>query len=141
MLEPKETIIDGKTYIISKFPAIDGREIITQYPLSATPKIGDYQTNKEIMLKIMGYVAIKLPSNNQNLTLSTQDLVNNHVPNWEVLLKLEWAMMEYNCSFFHEGKVSSFLENLVEMLPAWITQMLTLLSEPLSQAEKPVSKS
>jgi len=141
MLEPKETIIDGKTYIISKFPAIDGREIITQYPLSATPKIGDYQTNKEIMLKIMGYVAIKLPSNNQNLTLSTQDLVNNHVPNWEVLLKLEWAMMEYNCSFFHEGKVSSFLENLVEMLPAWITQMLTLLSEPLSQAEKLVSKS
>lgn len=53
------------------------------------------------MLKLMAYVAIETP--NGPVMLVTPELVNNHVPDFETLLKIEWAMMEYNCSFSGTG--------------------------------------
>lgn len=139
MLEQKEIIIDGKEFIIQKFPAVAGREIVTQYPISATPKLGDYQTNKEIMLKIMCYVGVKVPGNSV-LWLRTEELVNNHTGSWETLMKIEYAAMEYNCSFLADGKLSSYLNGITQSLPDWITSMLIRLSESLSAKEKPVTK-
>ncbi len=139
LLESKIIEIDGKNFIISKFPAIAGREIITQYPISGMPKFGDYKVNEEIMLKLMSFVAVSV--NGQELQLSTQALINNHVGNWETLAKIEMAMLEYNCSFFLDGRVSTFLNDMLQAIPQWITKILTPLLEPLSQAEKPLSKS
>jgi len=139
MLEKKTIEIDGKHFIISKFPAVAGREIITQYPLSGIPKLGDYKTNEAIMLKIMFYVAVPMPDT--DLQLTTQALIDNHVGSWETLMKLEMAMMEYNCSFFRNGGISHLLETFAEMLPVWITKMLTALSEQSLPTEKPRSKS
>ena len=141
MLEQKEVTVNDKIYILSKFPAVAGREIVTQYPLSATPKIGDYQTNKDIMLKIMCYVGVKVHNTNTTLWLKTEDLVNNHITDWETLMKIEWLMMEYNCSFFQNGKISNFLDGITEKLPKWITRTLTPLLEPLLVKTKPRSKS
>ena len=47
MIQPREITIadqDGKErrYILSKFPAVEGREIVAKYPISALPKLGDY---------------------------------------------------------------------------------------------------
>ena len=140
MLEPKEVVVDGKVYVISKFPAVAGRKIMTQYPISAIPKVGEYGTNEEMMYLIMTYVAVKNVTNNTELQLVNKDLIDNHVPNWETLMKLEYLMMEYNCSFLANGKVSSFLESIAEKLPSWITKISTPLSEVLSPAEKPRSK-
>jgi hypothetical protein len=140
MLEPKEVVVDGKVYVISKFPAVAGRKIMTQYPISAIPKVGEYGTNEEMMYLIMTYVAVKNVGSNTELQLVNRDLIDNHVPNWETLMKLEYLMMEYNCSFLANGKVSTFLESIAEKLPSWITKISTPLSEALSQAEKPRSK-
>lgn len=140
MLEPKEVVVDGKVYVISKFPAVAGRKIMTQYPISAIPKVGEYGTNEEMMYLIMTYVAVKNVANNTELQLVNRDLIDNHVPNWETLMKLEYLMMEYNCSFLANGKVSTFLESIAEKLPTWITKISTPLSEALSPAEKPRSK-
>jgi hypothetical protein len=140
LLEPKHVVIDNKAYILSKFPAIAGREIVTQYPLSAIPKLGEYKTNQDLMLKIMAYVAVPI-KNDEYLQLITEALVNNHVSNWETLLKLEYAMMEYNCSFFTNGSLSNWLHDLAETLPAWITKILTPLSPQSLQMEKPVTES
>lgn len=125
MIEPIEKEIDGKIYILSKFPAIPGREIITQYPTSAAPKIGDYQINEELMLKLMSYVGIPRGDNLAPLMLTTQSLINNHVPNFEALIKIEWAMMEYNCSFLADGRALGFLEGLATKAQALIMQTLT----------------
>lgn len=141
MLEPKEVVVDGKVYVISKFPAVAGRKIMTQYPISAVPKIGEYTTNEEMMYLIMTYVAVKNTTNNTQLQLVNKDLIDNHVPSWETLMKLEYLMMEYNCSFLANGKVSTFLESIAEKLPSWITKISTPLSEALSPAEKQPSKS
>ena len=58
MIDAKEIEIDGKTFIISKFDAISGREIISQYPLTAIPKVGQYTANEALMLKVMHFVAV-----------------------------------------------------------------------------------
>ena len=137
MIEPKEIEIDGKTFILSKFPAVAGREIIAKYPLTALPKVGDYEINQATMLKLMSFVGVPTESG-QPLMLKTQSLIDNHVVSWETLAKLEMAMMEYNCSFFQDGKISGFLDNLGQMIPELITKILTqCLDSSLPKEKQP----
>lgn len=136
LLEPKEIEVKGRTYIISKFPAVAGREIISKYPVSNLPKLGDYTVSEETMLKLMKYVAVPMDGR-EPLCLTTRDLINNHVPDWETLVQLEWRTLEYNCSFFQNGKSSAFLDKLAGMLAKLkITETLTGLSGKSSPAEK-----
>ncbi|AAT37721.1 gp15 E [Burkholderia phage BcepB1A] len=127
LIQPKEIeVLTGagdegtRTYVISKLPATVAREVITQYPVSAIPKLGDYARNEELMLKLMGYV--ELPGAG---ALKTRALIDNHVPDFETLARLEMAMLEYNCSFFAKGKASGFLASLAEKVQALITSTLT----------------
>jgi hypothetical protein len=143
LLEPKEVIVktlngDDKTYILSKFPAIAGREIIAGYPLTGIPKIGEYKANEEIMLKLMCYVAVSIPSG--PLPLSTRALVDNHVPDYETLVKLEMEMMKYNTSFFGKGEVSNFLATIAKKVLVSISPTLIPLSAQLLEAVKRRSK-
>jgi hypothetical protein len=126
MIKPKEFEIGGKTYILSKFPATDGREIVTQYVSSGLPKIGDYKRNEELMYKLMCFVAVKLDSG--PLLLTTKALVNNHCEDFEILMKIEAAMMDYNCSFFRDGRASTFLDGIAQKALALITKILTASS-------------
>lgn len=134
LLEKKEIEVEGKQFYISKFPAWSGREIVTQYPVTGLPKMGDYNSNAEIALKLMGFVEAITP--NGTIGLTTVALINNHVPSWEAQLKLEWAMMEYNCSFFRDGRLSTSLSALSQKLPAWILKILTAFLQQLSPKEK-----
>ena len=135
-----ETANGPKIFLISKFPAVAGREIIAQYPVSGMPKLGDYKVNEEIMLKLMSFVAVQ-PAEGPQLVLNSRSLIDNHVPDWETLARLEWAMMEYNCSFFRDGKVSNFLDDLIAKLPASIISILTPLFEQSSPKNQPPSTS
>lgn len=127
LLEPKQVDIqlrDGgtKSFIISKIPAVAGREILTQWPISAIPKLGDYSRNEELMLKMLCYVAV--PTENGEIKLTTRVLVDNHVPDFETLGRIEVAMLEYNCSFFGKGGALIF-SDFAKILKSWITQTLT----------------
>jgi len=140
MIEPKEVTIEtqggeSRTYVLSKFPAIQGREIIAKYPLSAMPKLGDYAVNEETMLKLMAFVAVP-QDGREPLKLTTRALVDNHVPDWETLARIEFSMMEYNVSFFGNGKGSTFLEAITQKAQALITKTLTDLSAQYSQKAK-----
>jgi hypothetical protein len=146
LLEPKEVIIqtlnkDERVYIISKFPAVAGREIVMKYPLSAVPKLADYSSNEEVMLKLMCYVAIPRPSQNGiegiPIVLNTKALVDNHVPDWETLGKLEIEMLKYNTSFFGFGELSTFLGELLKKVIMRVSPTLMPLLERLSAVAKP----
>jgi hypothetical protein len=145
MIEPFDVDIDlpdgkGKRhYTIHKFDAIAGREIVSQYPMSGIPKLGDYATNEGLMLKIMTYVTVA--TGDTTVGLTTPALVNNHVPGWETLAKLEWEVMQYNCSFFRNGTASTFFEDSMEKLPALILSTLTDLLEQSSAKSSPPSES
>jgi hypothetical protein len=135
LLEPKDEEFltlkgETKTYVLSKFPAVAGREIVAGYPTSAIPKVADYKDNEAIMLKLMCYVAVKHP-NGTLLRLVTSELVNNHVPDYETLLKIEIAMMKYNTSFFGQGEVSTFLGAFVKKVLVSASPTLTTFSERL----------
>lgn len=140
MIEPKPlplTLQNGteKTFILSKFPAVAGREIVAKYPLSNVPKLGDYDVSETTMLKLMAFVSIELDGG-QAIPLSTRALIDNHVGDWLTLARLEFEMLEYNTGFFGKGLNSGFLTNIGPKLQAWITPILTGLSEQLLKAEK-----
>lgn len=134
-IQPLEKEIDGKVFILHKFPAVAGREIVAKYPLSGMPKLGDYKVNEETMLKLMAFVAVPIEGAAPQF-LTTRQLVDNHLPSWETLAKVEWAMMEYNCSFFGNGRASTFFDGIAQKLPSMITSILTDLSQQLSAKSK-----
>lgn len=138
LLQPQPITIadsDGveRTFLISKFPAIAGREIIAKYPLSALPKLGDYKVNEETMFKLMAYVAVK--TDDGFIRLLTPELINNHVVDWEVLVKIEEKMLEYNTSFFTGGFVQGFTSMLVEKAAPILSLILTNSLRALSQVD------
>lgn len=142
MLEPKElelTDSSGKTrvFFISKFPAIAGREIVTKYPLSNIPKIGEYQQSEDIMIKLMSFVEVQVGDHRH--ALSTKALIDSHVGDWETLAKVEWAMLEYNCSFFPGGLNSGFFGSFSKTAGEWISRTLIPLLAQSLQAAKPPS--
>ena len=144
MLQTKEITLAGqdgveRTYVLSKFPAVAGREIVTQYPLTAMPKIGDYATNQALMLKVMAFVGVPREGG-EPLPLTTRALVENHVPDWELLARLEWAMMEYNVSFFSKGLSSISWEDIAAKVQPLISQMLTAGSAQSSGVDKQPSE-
>lgn len=103
MIEPKEVSVTGiegesRKYLISKVPATVGREIVATYPVANAPKVGSYDVSEAIMLKMMAYVSA-VNSEGQEIPLKTKALVDNHCPDWQILAKLEMAMLEYNTSF------------------------------------------
>ena len=131
LIQPEEVTfedMDGtpRTYVISKLPATLAREVITQYPISAAPKIGDYKRNEELMLKMFHYAGVPaIGVNGQPLLFTTRALIDNHVPDFETLIRLEMAMLEKNCAFFKRGGASNFLKGLAEKVQALITSTLT----------------
>ncbi len=140
MLEPKP-LDEGPrargdtVFIISKFGATVGREVIMQYPTSALPKVGDYGTNEALMLKIMSHVGVQIPGREAPLMLTSMALIDNHVKSAEDLMRLEWAMMNYNFSFFANGKLSGILDRVMTQAVALIQKTLTDLS-PALQAKQ-----
>lgn len=128
-----------KVYILSHFPAIQGREIIAQYPISAAPKIGDYATNEAIMRKLMAFVAV--PTDQGPLQLSTDALINNHVPDPMTLARIEAAMLEYNLGFSIAEGLSTLSNAFGTTLQAWISKTLMGLSAQSSQPGGRRSKS
>lgn len=127
LLEPKPVTINNKKFILSKFPAIQGRKIISNYPLTALPKVGEYKQNEEIMLELMNFVAVDLGGNIQRL--NSPDFVNAQTGDWETLVKVELSMIEYNCSFFRDGLVSNIWKDLAQKLPGWISKIVITSSE------------
>lgn len=141
LIEPKDASVttqkdDARNYVFSKFPAVSGREIAAKYPLSNMPSVGDYGVSEDTMLKLMCYVAVRLDGG-QLLPLTTKALVNNHVPDWETLVKIEGGMLEYNTSFFSNGKASIFLVGLGQAAKSWVTSTLTDL---LAQSSRPAKR-
>ena len=130
MIKPKVVSIkdgDGgeKQFTLSKLPAIPMREVMAKYPVSNIPKLGEYNVSKEIMLVLMSYVSVSIGEDGRQLPLSTEALVNSHVTTGEQLLRLEWAMLEYNTSFFGQGRGSTFFASLIRTHLPLIIQTVT----------------
>lgn len=143
LLEPKEIKLadaDGKehAFVISKIPAMDAREIFFKYIGNAVPKIGDYSVNEEMALKMLSYTEA-VTAKGAKIRLLTRELVNNHIKNWEMEIRLEDEIATYNCSFFLKERLSTFLSGLAAQLREKVTEILTASSQQSSMTAKPPS--
>lgn len=140
MLKPVDYTVEdmdgvSHTYTLTRIPATYAREIVANYPTSALPKIGDYEVNEKMMLKLMSYVYAHTANGGQQ-QLTSRALIDNHIPDWETLAKVEMAMVQHNTSFFSNGKSLAFLENLTQKAQAFVTQILTASSAPSSKTDE-----
>jgi hypothetical protein len=106
--------LNGKTYIIHKFSPIEGRRIVTSYPLTALPSIADYEKNEEAMLQLMKFVDVVVDGN--PLRLETAALVNNHIPEWKDLVKIELETLKFNCPFITDDNIRNFGQIIIGMV-------------------------
>lgn len=129
--------LDGedKDFRISRVPASQGREIFSQYVTTAMPKIGDYKSNEKLMKMLMGYVDAKAPDGSW-IRLSNDSLLNSHITDWEMLVKVEMEMVKYNTNFFSPERLSSALNKFNQTLPERVMSMLNRLSGQLSAKNK-----
>ena len=143
LINPKEITLEFEgeklRFNIGKFPATVGREIISKYPVANMPKLGEYKVSEETMLKLMCYVE-RVYDDQEPIPLVNRTLVNNHIPSWEVLVKIEAYVIDYNCSFFELGKVLNSLKEWRALAePKNIKTLMDSLVS-LSQVEKQPSK-
>ena len=129
-LDPERVELEGRdgkvrVFWLSRLPALEGREVVLQYPASGLPKVGDYATNEAMMLKILARVAVEPTEGANPIPLETRALIDNHVPDWEMLIKLEGLMVAKNCSFFADGRASTFFAGLAGKAQELGIQMLT----------------
>lgn len=140
LIKPEEVTLkslDGeeKTFKISRVPATKAREIFTQYIPTAAPKIGDYKSNEKLMHMLMSYVDVKTTDGSW-VRLSNEVVLNSHVTDWEMLIKLELEMVKHNTNFFSPEKLSSVLAKFNQTLPERIMSILNRLSGQLSAKNK-----
>lgn len=135
MINPEEvTVTDAlgaeHKFTISTLPAIDGRYVLSQYPVANMPKTGDYEVSKKAMLTMMKYVG-KVQPNGELLQFTSEALVNNHVPDAECLIRLEIEMLKKNTSFFQTGSGQSFLDFLLKKLEGTLPSIIRTLTRSL----------
>lgn len=145
LIKPKTiTVVDGDgdehSVVISRFPAVQGLEINARYPASMVmnsvlPKFSDYTICEELMFKIFQFVAVE--KGGVTIRMTTEALINNHMADWEVMVRVIWAIMEYNNSFFRNGTISDFFASVVQQVLAKISEISTRSSEPSSTQTKP----
>lgn len=140
-LKPKEVEIEDKVaneknmYVISKIPAFEAVSIFDQeLPALVVNMLNINKISKErikeLTLDIMKYVAIK--KDDRLIPLTTAALIDNHCPSFETINELLKQMINYNTSFFKDGKSLTFLQRLEALATEKITGILTHISEKLS---------
>lgn len=130
LIKPEEITVkdsDGgeKQFVISKLPATVCREILAKYPVSNIPKLGEYQASADAMKLLMSYVAVRVGDDGREQRLTSAALIDNHVTDGEQLLRIEFAMLEKNTSFFGRGNPSGFLDGLLKKYLPLIIQTVT----------------
>lgn len=103
--DSKGNVIESKDFYISKFPAVLGREIMMRYATSMADINDNYQTNEEVLRKMMKFVRVEMPDG-RRIALDSETLINNHIPSGEMLQAVENAILAYNFSFFRDGEPS-----------------------------------
>ena len=136
LIRPKEFNSESGTFILSKFPATIGREIMFKYPIGNIPKLASYLESEQAMLLLMQHVEKKLPD--RNLRLDSKILINQHIEGGgEELIKIEYAVLCYNYSFLPAGGISEIWTKCRTTLEESATKILMNWWDMLSQRKPP----
>ena len=108
LLHPKETIIEGRKFLLSKLPATVAREVIIPF-IEATDDAGNRKEGDipiEVSLRLLSYVCAESGKGKdaQWVRLQSAGQVDSFAPDILVYIKLEREMYRYNTDFSETAK-------------------------------------
>lgn len=134
LLEPKTVEINGCRFIISKMPCTVAQEVIFKLPTGLIPLLSNFSQTEEVALKMLSYCERVYGGDQPNIKLITKELIDNHVPDFQTLIKLEQECLQYNYDFFNDGRVLDFLNKGLSHVESKASGILTDLLDRLLQA-------
>ncbi len=132
LLEPKEIEINGYKFIISKMPCTVAQEVIFNLPTGLIPILSEFKKTEEQAFKMLAYCERVYTDGRGNVPLISKAIIDNHVPNFDTLIKLEYECLNYNFDFFGNGSLLGFLNKGVSLAKSNVSEILTDLLDKLS---------
>lgn len=134
LLQAKTVEINGYKFIISKMPCTVAQEVIFKLPTGLIPLISQFSQSEEMALKMLSYCERVYADGQSNVRLISKALVDNHVPDFDTLIKLENECLQFNFDFFAQGKVLDFLNKGLSLAESKASGILTDLLDKLLSA-------
>ena len=135
LIAPKLIEINGCKFIISKMPCTVAQEVIVQLPAGFIPIINNFSKSQEMAFKMLSYCE-RVYDDRANVPLISKELIDNHVPDFNTLIKLETACINHNYDFFENGAVWNFLTKGLCRAESSLSKILMDSLDKLLQAEK-----
>lgn len=135
LLEPKEVEINGCKFLISKMPCMTAQEVAVKLPTGLLPLINQFSQSEEMVIKMLACCQ-RIYKDKPNVPLISKEIINNHVPDFDTLIKLEHECVQYNYDFFENGKLLNFLNKGVCLAESKVSGILTDLLDKLLQVQK-----
>ena len=132
LLEPKEIEIDGFKFIISKMPCTTAQEVLVNLPQGLIPILSEFTKYEKYIFKMLSYC--ERVYEDKSVPLISKEIIDNNVPTFDVLYKLEFACLEHNYGFFGDGRALIFWNEVASLVKSNLSEILTDLSGKLFQA-------
>lgn len=134
LLQPENVEINGYKFIISKMPCTVAQEVLCQLPAGLIPIISQFSKSEEQLFKMLSYCERVYTDGRANVPLISKTIIDNHVPDFNTLMKLEWEALQYNFDFFKQGRLLNFLNEGLSLAESKTSGILTDLLDKLLQA-------
>ena len=135
LLEPKEVTIKGCKFVISKMPCLAAQEVIIRIGSGIIPLINQYAISEDMVIKMLSCCQ-RVYEDKPNVPLISKDIINNHIPDFEVLIQLENECLKYNYDFFAQGRLLNFLNKGLSLAESKLSKILMDLLDKLFLQEK-----
>lgn len=135
LLEPKEVTIKGCKFVISKMPCLAAQEVIIRIGSGIIPLINQYAISEDMVIKMLSCCQ-RVYDDKPNVPLISKDIINNHIPDFEVLIQLENECLKYNYDFFAQGRLLDFLNKGLSLAESKLSKILMDLLDKLLLQEK-----
>jgi len=155
LIEPKEFELTSEvrgvttTFRVGMYPATEGIRLLGLFAetidIAARKKTEDVNgmfgdNLKKAAIEICKYVDVKL-SNGNWMRLDSESMINAHVLDYELLLRLVRLVHDHNSVFFSTTKLLKTSLGWMDRLKLQVTKMLPELLESYSAKSKRRSKS
>jgi len=106
LLEPKEILISGKRFLLSKLPATVGRETLLAYAYTMNSNesgVVDYsKVPLNNSMRLLSYASVAVGE--AWMRLSTEEIINAHLSSINDYMDLEQKMLEHSMVFSSTAK-------------------------------------
>ncbi len=143
LIKPKEITLNssvsgeavGKEFQIGRYPATQAIEMITRGASLLRDAVKGSPANSEQYAKafqklgndMCKFVEAKMP-NGEYVALSSDHLINAHIPDGDMFLLLMREVHDYNTNFMNSGRIFKMSRSLIDQAKAQITQISSLFS-------------